>query len=117
MTQRELDEIYKRETRLGGWQNPNLVFAVVICFTYACISPIILPFGVMFFFFSLVVFKKQVLLVYVADHESGGTMFPSTCFVINKFPIKFTCNRLFDLTTHYYYFNPASFMIPSPPSL
>lgn len=79
LTQRELDEVYKRDTLLGGWQYPNLLFVIVICFTYACISPIILPFGAIFFLVALVVFKKQVLLVYTPDHESGGTMFPSAC--------------------------------------
>ncbi len=79
LTQRELDEVYKRETLLGGWQYPNILFVVVICFTYACISPIILPFGAIFFLGALVVFKKQVLLVYTPEHESGGTMFPSAC--------------------------------------
>ena len=79
MTQRELDEVYKRDTLLGGWRYPDLLFVVVICFTYACISPVILPFGAMFFLVALIVYKKQVLLVYAPEHESGGTMFPSAC--------------------------------------
>ena len=80
LTQRELDEVYRSESLLGGWQYPNLLFVIVICFTYACISPIILPFGAIFFLGSLLAFKKQVLLVYTPDHESGGTMFPSACY-------------------------------------
>ncbi len=91
LTQRELDEVYKRETLLGGWQYPNLLFVVVICFTYACISPIILPFGAVFFLMALIVFKKQVLLVYTADHESGGTMFPSACM---RFLVGLICGQV-----------------------
>jgi len=79
MTQRELDEVYRREPLLGGWEYPNILFVVVICFTYACISPIILPFGAIFFLGALIVYKKDILLVYTPAHESGGTMFPSAC--------------------------------------
>ena len=48
-------------------------------FTYATISPIILPFGAAYFLGALLVFKKQMLLVYTPEYESGGKMFPTAC--------------------------------------
>jgi hypothetical protein len=79
LTQREIDEVYKRETMLAGWEYPNQLLVIVICFTYACISPIILPVGALYFFGALIVYKKHVLMVYAPDFESGGTMFPTVC--------------------------------------
>lgn len=79
LTQRELDEVYKRETLMLGAEYPNQLLVVIICFTYACISPIILPVGAVYFFAALIVYKKQILLVYAPEYESGGTMFPACC--------------------------------------
>jgi len=76
VTQRELDGIYRRERLLYGWEYPSQLLVIVICFTYACICPIILPFGTIFFVGSLMVYKKQVLYVYTPVFESGGSMFP-----------------------------------------
>lgn len=74
LTQREIDEVYKRETLRGGIEYPNQLLVIVICFTYACISPIILPIGAIYFLSALMVYKKQCLLVYAPEYESGGTM-------------------------------------------
>jgi len=77
LTQRELDEIYRPENVQYGWEFPSQLLVIVIVFTYAIISPVILPVGVLFFGGSLVVYKKQVLYVYQPVYESGGAMFPS----------------------------------------
>jgi len=79
LTQRELSEVHKPQALLGGFEYPNQLLVIVICFTYACISPIILPVGALYFLIALIVYKKQILLLYVPDHESGGSMFPSAC--------------------------------------
>ena len=50
----------------------------MIIFTYAVICPVILPFGTLYFGFSLIVYKKQILYVYQPVFESGGAMFPGT---------------------------------------
>ena len=55
------------------------MLVIVICFTYACISPIILIFGAMYFMAALMVYKKQVLYVYTPFYESGGDLFPLVC--------------------------------------
>jgi hypothetical protein len=49
---------------------------IVICFTYSCISPIILPVGAVYFTMALLVYKFQVLYVYTPEYESGGELFP-----------------------------------------
>lgn len=79
MTQRELDSVYRPENVLYGWEYPSQLLVIVICFTYACISPIILPVGAIYFFLALMVYKKQVLYVYTPIYESGGTFFPAAC--------------------------------------
>ena len=79
LTQAELDEVYKPQMLWYGWEYPNLLLVVVICFTYSCISPIIMPVGAVFFLGSWLVFKLQILTVYNPWYESGGTMFPMAC--------------------------------------
>jgi len=79
MTQRELDEVYREENLLYGWEYPTQLLVIVICFTYAVISPIILPVGALYFFGALMVYKKQVLYVYTQSYESGGSLFPTAC--------------------------------------
>ena len=79
LTQRELDEVYKEQPLLYGWEYPTQLLVIMICFTYAAISPIILPFGALYFFGGLLVYKKQALLVYTPTYESGGSLFPAVC--------------------------------------
>jgi hypothetical protein len=74
LTQREIDEVYKREMLDGGVEYPNQLLVIVICFTYACISPIILPIGSIYFLTALTVYKNQILLIYAPDYEGGGIM-------------------------------------------
>lgn len=79
LTQQEIDEVYKKEYLDTGVWYPDQLLVIVICFTYACISPIILPVGAIYFLCALIVYKKQVLLVYAQEFESGGSLFPSAC--------------------------------------
>lgn len=44
--------------------------------TYACIAPVILVPGLLFFGIAQVVYRHQLLYVYVAEFESGGAFFP-----------------------------------------
>jgi len=80
LTQRELDQVYRPREILYGWEYPTQLLVIIICFTYACISPIILLFGALYFSCALVVYKKQVLYVYTPNYESGGKMFPTICY-------------------------------------
>eukprot|EP00557_Chaetoceros_sp_GSL56_P003961 CAMPEP_0176502360 /NCGR_PEP_ID=MMETSP0200_2-20121128/14707_1 /TAXON_ID=947934 /ORGANISM="Chaetoceros sp., Strain GSL56" /LENGTH=1124 /DNA_ID=CAMNT_0017901417 /DNA_START=137 /DNA_END=3511 /DNA_ORIENTATION=+ len=79
LTQRELDQVYRAEPCLYGWEYPTQLLVIVICFTYACISPFILIFGALYFIGALMVYKKQVLYVYTPSYESGGSLFPLVC--------------------------------------
>ena len=79
LSQRELDEVNRNEMLFYGWEYPMQLLVIVICFTYACISPVILPVGAFYFFGALIVYKKQVLVLYAPEYESGGTMFPAVC--------------------------------------
>lgn len=63
----------------------------MIVFTYAVICPVILPFGLLYFVFSLVVYKKQILYVYQPVYESGGAMFPG---VLQKTLFGLACGQL-----------------------
>ena len=76
LTQRELREVYRKQPILYGWEYPTQFLVIIICFTYACITPIVLPVGAVYFFFALLVYKKQSLYVYTPTYESGGRMFP-----------------------------------------
>jgi len=77
--QREMKAEFQKEDFDYGYIYSNLVLVLVICFTYACISPILLPFGAIFFLGSLLVYKRQALFIYVTKYESGGLMFPTVC--------------------------------------
>jgi len=79
LTQRELDQVYRKDMLMYGWEYPTQLLVIVICFTYACISPIILPVGAAYFLGALLVYKKQVLFVYTPTCEGGGSLFPSVC--------------------------------------
>ena len=57
LTQRELDQIYRGREIFYGWEYPTQLLVIVICFTYACISPVVLPFGCVYFSAALLVYK------------------------------------------------------------
>jgi len=76
LTQRELDAVYRLENVQYGWEFPTQLLVVVIVFTYAIMSPVILPVGFLYFAGALIVYKKQILYVYSPVYESGGSMFP-----------------------------------------
>jgi hypothetical protein len=79
LTQRELDEEYKPLPLDLGREYPNQLLVIVIMFTYATISPVILPVGALYFLAAFVVYKNQLLLVCSSTYESGGVFFPTAC--------------------------------------
>lgn len=48
-------------------------------FTYAPISPIILPVGAIYFLAAFLVYKTQLICVFAPGCDSGGVMFPTAC--------------------------------------
>jgi hypothetical protein len=82
LTQSEIEEARHPENLsqiLYGWEYPNLLLVIVICFTYSCISPVILIVGAAFFAGAWLIYKNQILTVYRPTYENGGTMFPLAC--------------------------------------
>lgn len=79
LTQRELNEVYRPQEFLYGWEYPTQLLVIVICFTYSVISPVILLIGAVYFYLALIVYKLQLLYVYTPLYEGGGELFPSVC--------------------------------------
>jgi len=59
---------------LYGWIYPQLMMVQMIIITYSCISPFLMPFGALFFAFAYIMYKYQLLYVYVNDSQSHGYM-------------------------------------------
>lgn len=113
LTQRELDEIYRPENVQYGWEFPAQLLVIMIVFTYAVTCPIILPVGLLYYCFSLLVYKKQVLYVYQPVYESGGAMFPSA---LQKTLFGLCCGQLTligYMITRGFYYQPL-FLLPLP---
>lgn len=71
-----------------GAEYCNQLFIFLIAITYAFISPIVIPFAAIYFFLGWIVFKYQIVHVFVQPFESGGSFWPavyskmSTCLII-----------------------------------
>eukprot|EP01041_Mallomonas_annulata_P001199 gene1199-2331_t len=59
---------------LYGYIYPNQMMVLMIIVTYASIAPLLMPFGLVFFAFSYVMYKYQLLYVYINSYQSGGYM-------------------------------------------
>ncbi len=73
----------RRELRTGafyawpmlyGWIYPQLMMVQMIVITYSSICPLLMPLGVLFFIFAYIMYKYQLLYVYVNDYQSHGFM-------------------------------------------
>ena len=53
-----------------------VLLVVLIVMSYACMAPLILLPGMLFFGVASVVYRHQFLFVYIEDHESGGLFWP-----------------------------------------
>jgi len=59
---------------LYGQIYPNLMMVLMIIITYSCIAPLLMPFGLVFFAFAYIVYKYQLLYVYMNGYQAGGFM-------------------------------------------
>ena len=57
---------------LYGWIYPNLMMVLMIIVTYASIAPLLMPFGLLYFTFAYLMYKYQLLYVYINNYQSGG---------------------------------------------
>ncbi|KAG8491936.1 hypothetical protein CXB51_015269 [Gossypium anomalum] len=55
---------------------PRLLLFVHIGFTCSIMAPLILPFLLVFFFLAFLIYRNQILNVYVRKYESGGEFWP-----------------------------------------
>lgn len=78
-TKRDVQKRKQSEKIDLGREYPNQLLVIVIMFTYATISPLILPVAAFYFASAYTVYKKQLLLVYYSTYESGGSFFPTAC--------------------------------------
>jgi len=68
--------LFSKSKSISLLQYPTQLLVIVICFTYTCISPVILPVGAIYFGFAFIVYKKQIMYLYTPRFESGGASFP-----------------------------------------
>jgi hypothetical protein len=73
----------RRELRTGafadppmlyGWIYPNIIMVLMILFTYSCIAPFIAPLAAAYFGLVYIMYKYQLLYVYINRYQSGGFM-------------------------------------------
>lgn len=74
-----------------GWIYPNLLMILMILVTYSCIAPLLMPFGIVYFAFAYLMYKYQLLYVYVNDYQSGGYMWYA---VFNRSMVSILCGAL-----------------------
>lgn len=55
---------------------PRVLLFGLLGFTYSILAPLILPILVLYFFVAYLVYKNQILNVYVTKYETGGTYWP-----------------------------------------
>lgn len=59
---------------LYGWVYPSILGVIVVTFLYSVITPMVSVFALAFFIVAELVFKNQVLYVYISKSESGGLL-------------------------------------------
>jgi hypothetical protein len=73
-TRRELRRYFAPPPFLAGWEYPGLLMVYLISLAYATIAPLLQVFPVVFFGMSYVMYKYQLLYVYVTPWQAGGEM-------------------------------------------
>ena len=74
-TWRELRTGAFRDPRVTyGWIYPSLMMVLMIVITYACISPLMAPLGVLYYISAYYMYKYQLLYVFINEYQSGGFM-------------------------------------------
>ena len=75
LTRRELREgAFADLTMDYGWVYPNLLFVLTITAAYSCISPFLMPISMAYFGSVYLMYKYQLLYVYVNRYQAGGHM-------------------------------------------
>lgn len=102
---------------LYGWCYPQLMMVLMIMVTYSCIAPFLMPFCVLFFCFAYIMYKYQLLYVYINDYQSGGYMWYAV-FNRSLVSLIFASITLLGYLSlelgESYYAGPFYFMLPLP---
>lgn len=76
-------KLTRRELKMGaladsaamyGWMYPNILMVLMILFVYSTIAPLVTPFALLYFSLAYLMYKYQLLYVYVNEYQSGGYM-------------------------------------------
>lgn len=59
---------------LYGWIYPNILMVVMIMVTFSCLAPFISPLCIAFFGYAYLMYKYQLLFVYINSYQAGGYM-------------------------------------------
>ncbi len=59
---------------LYGWIYPQLLLVQLIMVVFSCFAPLMMPFGILFFIVSYIMYKYQLLYCYVNNDQSLGFM-------------------------------------------
>ena len=73
---------------LYGWIYPCLLLIFMIMMIYSCIAPLISVMAIMYYAFAYVMYKYQLLYVYVNEYQSGGQMW---CTIFDMCIISLLC--------------------------
>jgi uncharacterized membrane protein YgcG len=69
--------IYIDQPILYGWVYPNLLMVLMIMMAYSCIAPLLMPVCSLFYVLAYLMYKYQLLYVYINQHQSGGNLWYS----------------------------------------
>lgn len=82
-TRREVQENRLSPAMNFGSSIPEILFIVPMALTYSCICPIIILLSTLFYWFSYLIYKNELLYATRNDYESGGTYWqPSIRFIM-----------------------------------
>ena len=73
-TKREL----RRDTSefLAGWIFPNFLLVIIIMFLYSSMVPVVTLAASLYFMLAYIIYKHQLLYVYLPQYETGGKLLP-----------------------------------------
>ena len=79
----DLKKTTRRELRNGvfadfpmpyGWIYPNQIYVMMVMMAYASITPLLMWFCVLFYGFSFIMYRYQLLYIWVNKYQSGGVL-------------------------------------------
>ncbi|CAM9281248.1 unnamed protein product, partial [Ectocarpus fasciculatus] len=92
MTRRELRTgVFYDPPMWYGWCYPQVMMVLMILVTYSTIAPFLMPICTLFFGFCYMMYKYQLLYVFINEYQSGGFMWYA---VFNRSMVALLCGVL-----------------------